>query len=283
MKYLENTFKFFGKFFLLAIPLYIVYAVYQILLNPAMLEFSEGMTDIVEQFGNNTAMPYEELMNLYTAVATPLIPAIMVAFAAFVVLGLLVYPATYGVINKALTTGHADLTDFLSEFKNNIGRFILFALGNALIYIILVIASVLITVVFGFMGSFGAVLIVLFYIALLIGILVLRVFLFYWFPAMVMDKVGVIEGLKRSFRVAKSYFWPTIGISLLIWVATMIGSAFMGAFTMIPIFGALIASVLPALSEFIYIAFYFIVYKDKTSESEEEYDSTSGSSGEYLS
>ncbi|NLD46504.1 MAG: hypothetical protein GX660_04805 [Clostridiaceae bacterium] len=286
MKYLENSFRFFGKFFLLAIPMYIMFAVPQILMSPALLKIQESAMEIgnnPESFAN---LQMQEMLEMFASIYMEALPMMGLSIAASFILGLIIIPATYGVINKALSTGKADLTDFLSEFLHNIGKYILYYIGLILVSILLTIVIAVLIGLFVLMskaiGALGVVLSVLIGIAVFLALLAFGFMLVYWFPAMVADNKGVFQGLKSSISVAKSYFWPTVGISLLISVGSAIAGAVVGGVQFIPVLGPLVVSIPAAVAQFITTVFYIIVYRDKTGKVEEEDNSVTELPGGYL-
>lgn len=286
MKYLEKSIKFFGKFFLLAIPMYIMFAVIQLLTSSAMLQLQDSMLDIQQNPDMFANMGFEEIMEMLGSIYMEILPMMGLAFAASFVLGFLINPATYGVINKALATGKADLTDFLSEFLKNVGKYFLYFIGSILIGILLSIVIAIFVGLFVLLskaiGVLGIVLSVLIGIAVVVALFFLSFFIVYWFPAMVIDNMGLFQGLKSSISVAKSYYWPTVGISLLISIVSGVAGTIVGGAQLIPVVGPLIVSIPQALIQFITIVFYMIVYREKTGKIEEADDGITELPGGYL-
>lgn len=285
MKYLENSFKFFGKFFLLAIPMYIMIAVTQLLMTPALRLMEERMNEIQSSliFSN---FEYTEIFKMIYDIYMEALPTMILAMIASLVLGFLVNPATFGVINKALSTGKADLTDFLSEFLKNIGKYFLYLLGTIVLVILLTVVFViffgLLALLSKAIGVLGIILSILFEVAAFLALIAFVFMLSYWFPAMVTDNKGVFQGLKSSISVAKSYFWPTVGISVLIGIASWIAGMVLENFRMIPVAGPMLISIPQALAQFIMTVFFMIVYREKTGKVEEEDDSMTELPGGYL-
>lgn len=273
MKYLENAFKFLGKFYLLLIPLFISVAIPNIISGPSNNSFSAQFEEIMKTIATDPTIAQDStaLLNLFSTLNTSMPLALLGGGIAFI-LGLIVKPATYGMVNKALETGNADLNDFVPEMKNNIAKYILFGLVSIGIYMgITIVAIVIFAVIIALMvksTGLGVLLLFLFVIALMIGIFVFSYLTFLWFPAMISDDLGVFDGFKRSISVAKSYFWPIVGISLLITMGASVASLILGIFGGIPVIGPAIISLVAVVVEFIMIVFAFEVYRDKTGKNE---------------
>jgi len=274
MKYLENAFKFLGKFFLLLIPLFVATAIPSIISGPSNNTLQAQLNEIRNALIKDPTMiqSTSDFFELYGTLASAL-PFMLLVGLISIILGLIARPATYGMVNKALDTGNADLSDFLPELGNNIGKYILMVLASIGIYLGIGIAAAIIFAIFvGLMAVskvLGIVLMILFAIALIIGLLVFSYLTVLWFPAMVSDNLGVFDGLKKSISVAKSYFWPIVGISILVAIGSGIVSAILGLFQNIPVIGPILLSAFAVLVEFIMIVFYFEVYRDKTGKNDD--------------
>ncbi|HOQ00871.1 MAG TPA: hypothetical protein PK604_08630 [Acetivibrio clariflavus] len=273
MKYLENAFKFLGNFFLMVIPLFIAIAIPTIISGPSKDALTRQYMEIVLAMTTNTGLVENssDLAELFSTLNT-FYPPIILGLIVTIILRIIVNPATYGMVNKALETGNAGLGDFLSEMKNNIGKFILYALANIGIYFAIFFVSAILSYIFIFITSvstvLGITLLILFTLALCIGIFVFSYLISLWFPAMVSDNLSLGDGLKKSISVVKSYFWPIVGIKILVTIGSGILSAFAGYLKAIPVLGYVVLSFISAIVEFILIVFYFEVYRDKTGKND---------------
>ncbi|AEV69561.1 hypothetical protein [Acetivibrio clariflavus] len=273
MKYLENAFKFLGNFFLLVIPLFIAIAIPSIISGPSKDALSKQYTEIIMTMAKDPTLMQNSsnLIELFSTLIS-FLPPIILGFILTIILRIIVNPATYGMVNKALETGNVDLNDFVPEMKNNIGKYILYALSYIGIYFAIFFLSAILSFIFSSITTIsttlGITLLILFSIALFIGLFVFSYLISLWFPAMVSDNLGVGDGLKKSISVVKSYFWPIVGISILVAIGSGILSAIAGFLKGIPVLGHVVLSFISALVEFIMIVFCFEVYRDKTGKNE---------------
>lgn len=273
MKYLENAFKFLGKYYLLLIPLFAAIAIPAIINGPNANSMMKQVEEIGKAIESDPTLAQNPaaLLALYSSLASSY-AALGIGSLLALILSIIVRPATYGMVNKALATGNADLNDFVPEMKSNIVKYILFGLASLVLYFGIGIAVViLIGICIALMAvsvPLGVVLIILLALALVAGIFAFSVLISLWFPAMVSDDLGVFDALKKSISVAKSYFWPILGISLLIGIGSMIAGGILSVFGRIAVIGPIFASVATVLAEFIMIVFLFEVYRDKTGKNE---------------
>ncbi|WP_010248387.1 DUF7847 domain-containing protein [Acetivibrio cellulolyticus] len=287
MKYLEKAFNFFGKYYLLAIPLFIAIVIPSIIgvalgLPQKTKELSDLITQNPAMFQSN---PWE-----YMGVSQSLFPIYGIMSVASFILMIIAYPSTYGMVSKALSTGNADLGDFLPELKKNIGKYILYGLSLLAIYFGIGIAATILFVILGVVTVasrvIGILLIVLFVLAFIAFLLAFAFLTALWFASMVDDGLGVVDGFKKSFSVAKSYFWSIVGISLLVWIGSAFGGGILsGIFSFIPVISYTFSSGVSALAQFILIVFYFEVYRDKTGKNDymvENQNPISETPGDYL-
>ena len=289
MKYLENAFKFLGKYYLLLIPLFISVAIPAILNGPSSNAMMDQLNEIQNSLKANPSLAQNpnDLLALYSTMASSYAALGIGSFIALI-LSIVVMPATYGMVNKALATGNADLSDFVPEMKNNIVKYIVFGLVSLVLYFGIGIAvAIIVAICIALMAvsvPLGVIAIILFAFALTAGIYAFTRLILFWFPAMVCDNLGVFDALKKSISVGKSYFWPVVGISLLISIGSSIAAGIVnGIFGRIAIIGPTILSVAPVLAQFILIVFTFEVYRDKTGKNEYiNEDLISETPGDYL-
>lgn len=289
MKYLENAFKFLGKYYLLLIPLFISVVIPAILNGPSNNAMMEQLNEIQNAIKTDPSLSQNpnELLALYGTLASSY-AALGIGSLLALVLSIVVMPATYGMVNKALATGNADLSDFVPEMKNNIVKYILFGLVSLVLYFGIGIAvAIIVGICIALMAvsvPLGVIAIILFAFALAAGIYAFTRLILFWFPAMVCDNLGVIDALKKSISVGKSYFWPVVGISLLISIGSGIATGIVnGIFGRIAVIGPTIVSVAPVLAQFILIVFLFEVYRDKTGKNGSvNEDLISETPGDYL-
>ncbi len=269
MRYLENAFRFTFKNFLLAIPLLISMAIPTLIISIGTAGFVARITQKYTQiFQNAMSGEYAGFdANFFDGLITmPMIISVIVGGLLFLLLAILVYPATYGLINKKYETGNATLSDFTQCMSKYIGRYVLFGLlslaigiGLGLAFaIIIFLASIVMALV---SNVVGIILMVLFYLVFIVGGIALSVYMYLWFPAVCIEDSGIIDGLKNSFKTVKGSFWPIFGITLLVSIGGSIVGSILGIF---PFIGIVISSVTSTLAEFILIVYYFEIYRAKT-------------------
>ncbi|HEY5585535.1 MAG TPA: hypothetical protein VIK78_13745 [Ruminiclostridium sp.] len=272
MRYLENAFRFTFKNFLITLPLLISMAIPALIMGIGSIgmlanmgKFQQTIQDMVS--GGNYNFEPSMIFDLY---GPAMLISMAVAGVLSLILSILVYPATYGLINKKYETGSSNFSDFTKCMSKFIGRYVLYMLLSLAIFIVG-------TIVFGILIGIGAVIIatvskvagiillVLFILAFIVGCIALGVYMSLWFPAVCIEDTDIIHGLKNSFKYVSGSFWPIFGITLLVslcgGVASMILSGVVG---WVPVIGSVVGPVVSTLAGFILIVFYFEIYREKT-------------------
>jgi len=265
MKYLERAINFITRYYILAVPLFISTALAALLgsSTTGLLGIIRSFTNEI-RFGNNFfAEPFSFIKLFAASVVASGLGLINL------LLKLAVNPATYGMINKALDEGYASIHDFVPQLKNNFAKYLIYWLGNIVVWIIAVICVGLITLV----GSLIVALVkwaairVLFilFIGLLffIAAIYIEVNMALWFPAMLVDHLDFISAFKRSFSIVKKNFWMILGISLLVSLVSSLVNLILSVFGIIPLIGSIILSIMPTVSTFLMMVFYLMFYKDQ--------------------
>lgn len=269
MRYLENAFRFTFKNFVIALPLLISMVIPAVIMNIGTIGFTVKLAEKYQRLFENMSIGQtpEIGIDFYSGLFNkPMIISMIVALALSLLFSILVYPATYGLINKKYETGKATLSDFTQCMSKYIGRYVLFMLlnfaivmGLYLVFVILVvIAAVILTQV---STVVGVLLVVLFSLAFIVGYIALIIYMSLWFPAVCIEDTGIIQGLKNSFKYVKGSFWPILGITLLVSLCGAVGAGILGLF---PIIGTVISSVITTLAGYIIIVYYFELYRAKT-------------------
>lgn len=265
MRYLENTLKFLGRFYLLALPLYILSAL------PALIGGAANMGNYGKLMKQMTAITKDPMLVQDPTVFLGMFSGLFMAAAgagmlAFI-LKLIITPATYGMIHKAFGTNRADLNDFVPALKDNIVKYILYLIAALVVWVLFAIAAGVVFLVLGLVTAvikwLGIVLMVLAFLCVVAAAIALGVLISLWFPAMVIDNLDIMAALKKSIDVAKENFWTLLGITLLIWLAGAVAGGVLSLFGLIPLIGSLIVSVVPAITGFVTIVFYMMVYRDR--------------------
>jgi MFS family permease len=272
MRYLENAFRFTFKNFLITLPLLISMAIPALIMGVGSLgflanlgKFQQIIQDMVS--GRNYTFTPDMVYNLY---GTTMIVSMIVAGILSLILNILVYPATYGLINKKYETGSANFSDITRCMSKYIGRYVLFILlsiaigiGLTLVFCILIgiAAAIIITV----SEVAGVLLLILFILAFIVGCITLSIYLSLWFPAVCIEDTDIIEGLKNSLKYVSGSFWTILGITLLVSLCGMVAGGILSlVIGWVPIIGSVVSPVISGLTAFITMVFYFEVYRDKT-------------------
>lgn len=268
MRYLENAFRFTFKNFLITLPLLISMAIPALIMGFGSMGFLLNMGNFQRMIENMSrgGMPKfgpDFFLSLY---GPAMLISMLIAGLLSIVLAILVYPATYGLINKKYETGSASFSDITQCMSKFIGRYILYLLlsiaigiGLAVVLAILVGIGVALAMV---NKVVGILLIVLFVLAFIVGVIALKTYMSLWFPAVCIEDIGVTQGLKNSFKYVSGNFWPILGISLLVTLGGGVASLILGGIVgWIPVIGSVVGPVVSAIAEFILIVFYFEFYR----------------------
>jgi hypothetical protein len=196
--------------------------------------------------------------------------SLFVSLFLTLVLKILVYPVTYGLINKKYETGFASLSDTTGTMSRYIGRFVLYELlkiaiwaGALVVYFILLGIGFVITTAVSNVA--GVILMILFTFAFIAGCIALGVYTSLWFSAVCVEDTDIITGLKNSFKYVSGSFWKILGISILISICGSVAGSIIGLIVgWVPIVGGTVSAVVGYLAEFITIVFYFEVYREKS-------------------
>lgn len=269
MRYLENAFRFTFKNFLLAIPLLISMAIPTLIISIGTAGFVAKLTQkYMQMFQDAMKGEYTSFdINFFDGmISMPMILSVIVGSILFLVLAIIVYPATYGLINKKYETGIATLNDFTQCMSKYIGRYVLYgllyfaiSLGLSLVLCILIVLASVVSVLVS--NILGILLMILLYLVFVVGIIAITTYMYLWFPAVCVEDSGIIDGLKNSFKTVKGSFWPILGITLLVSIGGGIAGSILGIF---PFIGTVISSVTTTLAGFVLMVYYFEIYRAKT-------------------
>ncbi len=272
MRYLENAFKFTFKNFIITLPLLIGMAIPALIMGVGSLgfmfnlgNFQQTINDIAS--GGDISSIRDLYLNLY---GPTMIISMIISGIVSLGLTIVVYPITYGLINKKYETGSSNLSDMTAALSKYIGRFVLYLLLTIAIVLGLSLILLILIAIGGVIAAtvsvpIGIMLIVVFSLAFIVAFIALFVYMSLWFPAVCVEDTGIIDGLKNSFKYVRGSFWQIFGISLLISICGGIASWILGGILgLIPIVGTAVGSVVSTLANFITIVFYFEVYRDKS-------------------
>lgn len=276
MRYLEKAFSFTFKNFILFLPFLISIAIPSLILGVGSMSFLlkftniEELQGIIRDFAYNSndlsALPglFKDLYGTTMLASTAISGLLSIVFA------IIVMPATYGLINKKYETGSASLSDFTGCMSKYIGKYVLYALLGIAIWIgVSVVAMILIVIgtIIIIAGAVppGILFIVVAILGTIVGCIALNTYMSLWFPSVCVENSSITEGLKNSFKTVRGYFWPILGIGLLVTLGGSIASLILGGILgWVPIVGSTVSPIISAIAQMILMVFYFEVYRDRT-------------------
>lgn len=267
MKYFENALNFLGRFFVLIIPIYLLYAIPSLINGIGTsvnygkyLDFARSLSMNPMQLQNPS-----EIMRLFSGLFITVIGASLLGL----ILEFITKPASFGMINNALKYGSSDLNEFVPALKENFIRYVIYWIGSLLLWLVFSIAACLAILIFvllaAVIGKIGYVLVALVVLTVILAGIALGTLTSLWFPAMVAEELDVLEGLKKSFKVAGESFWTILGLTLLVWLIGAVAGFVLGFFGIIPVIGSLVVSMVPAVTGFFMMAVYMMIYREKAS------------------
>lgn len=284
MKYLEKSLKFLSKNYLLAIPIFLTLLIPALMVESATDGVTSSVKDSIEnivEIGENLEdmqyyfNDYEDLYNflvedvfedVFEDIASLIKISMQAAFLGFV-LGIVTKPMTYGLVNRGLDKGTGKLQDAGTNLGENIVKYFIFIIGRAVLWLLIFISTIISLLIIGVIaskaGDIGMYIILVSVVALILFSILIAVISNLWYPAMVIEDLGVVEGFKKAFSIGKSKFWTLLGISILVAIASAVGGFIFGLFTFVPYLGTVLAKLIPAAASFIMITFYIMVYRDK--------------------
>lgn len=263
MKYLESAIRFLIKYWVLAIPLFILTAI------PALLS---GTGSALATLGNLAALrdPYglqQDPARILSLTGPIVLAVVGGSFLAFV-FQFASIPATYGLIGKGLDTGKADLGDIGQAISQNFVKYILYWVGQIVVWLAFSVASIILILIISLLSAIikpiAVILFILLSLVLLIAGIVIMILISLWFPAMVTDNLDVVAAVKKSIEVAKQSFWTILGIGILIGIAGAIAGGILGLLSPIPLLGPIIASAVPTATGFVWAVFALLLYRERT-------------------
>ncbi|MDP2814046.1 MAG: hypothetical protein Q8S15_01870 [Erysipelotrichaceae bacterium] len=264
MKYFEDAFKFVTKNYLILIPFFIVALVPAILVmgsTPTTADVDAILRDFQQYPGYFLDNPEVFIEALRTAGVGNSASSGSIAM----ILNFMAIPMTAGLVKLGLNRGSVSINDFALALSSNIGKYFRYFLGGILFGLVAVIAIILYVValisLLTTMSESGVIVVILGFILLSVIAIAISLFLSFWFTAMVLDDLGVMAALKKSFAIAKRSFWTLFGIGLLLAIAEGIVGGILGFFAFIPLLPTVLISILSAFIAVVHMAFLFLIYR----------------------
>lgn len=263
MKYFEDAFKFVSKNYLILIPIFIATLVPALLVigsSPSATELQSMLIEFQQYpdyFLNNPDAIFEALnINIANFASGGAISTI---------LNFMAIPMTAGLIKLGLNKSEVSINDFAPALSTNIGKYLRYFLAGILLGLVIAVALIIYVVILALilnsLGDSGV-------FVLLFGILLLIVFGFsisfflaFWFAAMVLDDLGAMAALKKSFAVAKRCFWTLVGIGLLLGLVQGVVSSIVGFFAFIPLLPMILNNLIVAVAAVVHMTFLFMIYR----------------------
>lgn len=261
MQYLKGIFKFTAKFYVLAIPLYIVYVISGL---SNKITVQAILNDLLSLSGY--IYPVLHIPRISKAIASSIF-FLACGGTLSLILKLAVIPATYGMVNKALDHGSSSLKDFIPSLFTNFRKYIFYLIGVFLTWFTYFWASVFFVFVFALMlflpAKLSIGLVVCAIIACAIAGILLAIYISLWFSAMIVDGLGSEEALRKSYKLVQKSFWTISSVEVFITVGGMLLRSVLETIVFIPYIKPVIAAIAPALSNFLLIVFCLMFYRDR--------------------
>ena len=169
MEYLENAFKFWGKFKWLIVPLFILCCVAVFLGNPALKEITGTLNEVTD-LGLVTGEA--ENIDLYDVLdkIAPNIGILLQVVLLVLFLSIFIFNyATYGMIIRGYETGATGLGSFFTSLKKYFIKFILYFLSVLIIMAAVAIIYLLFFFIFPFIFIISWQLATIVFIGVIIG------------------------------------------------------------------------------------------------------------------
>jgi|GEM_PF-1280804 len=277
MEQIKKAFGMLQENWVLLIPIYLTRLI------PALLGiyiFSEISTELVTMLSVEEIGETQHVLENYEQVTRDFFQAnrdYILASVIVALLGLLMnfiaVPATVGMIKENLEQGEKlDFSRIVPNAGRYFVRYLLYRIGKLALWIFFFLLSILIVALVAFGGSMvdegmAVLLVMLLGLALILVAVLLHLILKLWFPAMVLEDLGVFEGLKEAFRKSKICFWPLfagfLGIRITAWVANMFVNMIIGDSAYL---GSFINNVIPTVATVALLIFYLLIYRKTQKE-----------------
>lgn len=182
----------------------------------------------------------------------------------------IIFMAGFGcMLASAVKNGKCTNKDFAYGLKNEIGKMILSFLLILIFLLGFAIILIMITVPFTMAASVGVSDEFVYSLVMITAIGLMTLFLYplfmLWYPAMFIDDVKVMEGLRRGARTSKKCYW-TLVLAVFITVIPSLTYSLITAFTstaQVLSAGYWVFMLVNIIFSFILLVFTFVIYKEK--------------------
>lgn len=188
-----------------------------------------------------------------------------------VILGLVLTPITYGLIDKGIKGVKIGYDDFVPSLKQNFVKVLMqtlisiaLAFGGGILFLILWLIFILLLYI-------SPIIFIIVFVMFMVGMIFFSQFFVLWLPAMIIGDYSVFDALKESFKVVKQNFLTILGINILLGlvalvinVTIMLILAFSLGFVRGLTTGMFVVAPISACIKMTIITFNMILYKDKT-------------------
>ncbi|MDD4494015.1 MAG: hypothetical protein PHV32_06650 [Eubacteriales bacterium] len=268
MKYLEKSLRLLAKNYVILLPFLVATAL------PGIIERGDvlvpGFVKVFELFknpGEVRVVPSVLLM------LKNIILSQSVGFFGFI-LKFAAIPATIGMIIKVLDGFDATVDDIIPSISRHFKQYLLYWAGGMalgfLAGIFVLLTGLLIAAITSLISGLKLFFLVVLFFGILIMTVILSVFLCFWFPAMAVDNLNLLDAAKKSFEIAKKSFLLVIGIFTLVNIIGVLVQLLLSVIVgWIPILGSLTIALAPTATTVLLYMFYVIVYRSKTGRDSE--------------
>lgn len=257
----------------------VILPIYLTRLLPALLslyifsEISEELVNLlsVEEIGETQYVleNYEQVTREFFQANREYILASFFLGVLGLILNFITVPATFGMIEEILVKDtEVDLSRVFPNLGRYFGKYLLYRISKLALWIFLFMVSLFLFVGVGFLGSMvdqgmAVLLVMLLGLGLFLGAVVLHLILKLWFPAMVLEGIGIFEGLRQAFRKSKICFWPlalgVLGIRIVSWITNMFVDMVVGDLSYV---GPFLTNAVPAAATVLLLVLYLLLYQE---------------------
>ncbi len=273
MEQVKKAFGTLRKNWILAIPIYLARLVPALFSIYIFSEISTELTSMlsVEEIGEaqHVLENFEQVTREFFQANRDYILASVIVAVLGIIMNFIAMPATFGMIKENLEQGERlDPSRIFPNAGRYFGKYLLYRIGNLSLWIFFILLSILVIVLAALVGArvdegMAVLLVMLLGLAVILMAAILHLVLKLWFPAMVLEDLGVFEGLKEAFRKSKICFWPLfagfLGIRIGAWITNMFVNMIIGD---VPYLTPVLSNVIPTAALVLLLIFYMLIYRE---------------------